>query len=48
MLKLILFSFSMDDLDQNFLTQLQKDLTVIAVLESSNTHAMAEMRRIIL
>lgn len=37
--------FSIDDLDQKFLTQLQSDLTVIGLLESSNLHAMAEMRR---
>lgn len=37
--------FSIDDLDQKFLTQLQSDPTVIGLLESSNLHAMAEMRR---
>lgn len=35
-----------DDLENVFLEKLQKDLTVVGVIESSNIHAMAEMRRI--
>jgi (E)-4-hydroxy-3-methylbut-2-enyl-diphosphate synthase len=38
--------FSMDDISPDFLIQLQKDKSVVAVLETSNTHAMAELRRI--
>lgn len=35
-----------EDLENGFLEKLQKDLTVVGVIESSNAHAMAEMRRI--
>lgn len=38
-------AFSLDDLDWDFLYQLKNDLTVVGVLEASNAHAMAEMRR---
>lgn len=38
--------FSIDDLDDGFLNQLQSDPTVIGLLESANHHAMAEMRRV--
>jgi (E)-4-hydroxy-3-methylbut-2-enyl-diphosphate synthase len=37
---------SIDDFDADFLSQLKKDSTVVAILESSNEHAMAEMRRV--
>ncbi len=36
---------SIDDIDGNFLMQLKADATVVGLIESSNTHAMAEIRR---
>lgn len=38
--------FSMDDISPDFLIQLQKDKSVVGVVETANTHAMAELRRI--
>lgn len=38
--------FSIDDIDLDFLLRLKQDMTVVGVIESSNAHAMAEMRRI--
>jgi (E)-4-hydroxy-3-methylbut-2-enyl-diphosphate synthase len=38
--------FSIDELDPSFLEQLTRDLTSVAVIETSNAHAMAELRRI--
>ena len=40
-----LVRFSMDDISPEFLTQLQQDKSVVGVLETYNTHAMAELRR---
>jgi (E)-4-hydroxy-3-methylbut-2-enyl-diphosphate synthase len=38
--------FSIEELDEAFLDKLQSDKTVVAILESDNDHAMAELRRI--
>lgn len=38
--------FSIDDISPEFLIQLQNDKSVVGVIESSNAHAMAELRRI--
>lgn len=38
--------FSIDELDEAFLVQLQSDSTSVAVIETTNIHAMAELRRI--
>ena len=35
-----------EDIDVDFLNQLKADATVVAMIESSNDHAMAEMRRV--
>ncbi len=37
--------FSIEDIDKDFLDKLKNDPTVVGVTESSNAHAMAEMRR---
>lgn len=41
-----LVRFSLDDITPEFLIQLQNDKSMVGVIESSNTHAMAELRRI--
>lgn len=38
--------FSMDEIDSEFLETLKHDKTVVAVLSTTNDHAMAELRRI--
>jgi len=38
--------FSIEDIDEGFLGKLKNDPTVVGVIESSNAHAMAEMRRV--
>ena len=38
--------FAIDDLDEVLIKKIQSDKTVVAVIESSNAHAMAEMRRL--
>jgi (E)-4-hydroxy-3-methylbut-2-enyl-diphosphate synthase len=38
--------FSMDELDSTFLETLNPDKTVVAVIETANAHAMAELRRV--
>lgn len=38
--------FSMDDIDEAFLDKLNNDPTVVGIIESSNAHTMAELRRI--
>lgn len=37
---------SIEDVEVDFLNQLKEDTSVVAMIESSNAHAMAEMRRI--
>lgn len=38
--------FSIDDITPEFLIQLHKDKSVVGVVETSNAHAMAELRRV--
>jgi (E)-4-hydroxy-3-methylbut-2-enyl-diphosphate synthase len=39
--------FTIDDIDKEFLYNLQSDQTVVGIIESHNAHAMAELRRIL-
>jgi (E)-4-hydroxy-3-methylbut-2-enyl-diphosphate synthase len=41
-----LVKFSIDDITPEFLIQLQEDKSVVGVVETSNAHAMAELRRV--
>jgi len=38
--------FTIDDIDQDFLGALQAEATTVAMIESENDHAMAELRRV--
>src|SRR5690606_26366295 len=37
--------FSIDELDEEFIAKLKSDSTSVAVIETTNTHAMPELRR---
>lgn len=40
--------FTLDELDDRLISLLKEDRSVVAVIETSNTHAMAELRRLFL